>query len=49
MILDNAETPSKKDPKNFAEIIQYFLDHCPDLKFLFTSRYNVGSFENNIE
>ena len=21
MILDNAETPSKKDPKNFAEII----------------------------
>jgi hypothetical protein len=25
------------------------LDNCPDLKFLFTSRYNVGSFENNIE
>jgi len=49
LVLDNAETPSKKDPKNFAEIIQSLLDHCPNLKFLFTSRYNIGSFENNAE
>ncbi len=47
--MDNAETPSKKDPKSFAEIIQTLLDNCPNIKFLFTSRYNIGSFENNAE
>ena len=49
MILDNAETPSKKDPKNFAEIIQTLLDECPMVSFLFTSRYNIGSFGCNSE
>lgn len=49
MVMDNAETPSKKDPKSFAEIIQTLLDNCPHIKFLFTSRYNIGSFENNAE
>jgi len=28
-ILDNAETPSKKDPKNFTEMIQVLLEECP--------------------
>lgn len=49
LILDNAETPSKKDPKNFAEIIQTLLDECPMVSFLFTSRYNIGSFGCNSE
>ena len=49
LIMDNAETPSKKDPKNFSELIKNILDNCPCIRFLFTSRYNIGSFENNAE
>ena len=49
LILDNAETTSKKDPKKFQEFVQLMLDVCPMVKFLFTSRYNIGSFVNNAE
>ena len=28
LIFDNAETPSKKDPVNFREIIKTLLDEC---------------------
>jgi predicted ATPase len=42
LIMDNAETPSKKDPKNFSDLIKNVLDNCPLVRFLFTSRYNIG-------
>jgi hypothetical protein len=29
--------------------VQQVLDECPRVKFLFTSRYNIGSFVNNAE
>jgi hypothetical protein len=44
MILDNAETTSKKDSKNFSEIIETLLEKCPNLRFLFTSRDSIDNF-----
>ena len=47
--LDNCEDALEDDWDKFVRLIDYFLDECPNIKFLLTSRKYVNKLEHNQE
>jgi len=49
MILDNAEDPLEDDNEKFIAELDSIIDHCPQIKFLVTTRKTINKLAYNHE